>query len=146
MTLIKRIFTDQEPDEAMCVRDVVEEAERDRDVELALERGTQEVAVDELDLVAETLESLGREVEHLLRDVGVDPLARAGPRGISSPTRPEPPPTSSTRGWSYSRTTSRAKSRRFSSPGGPRAVAGVPRRRGRQRTTPARESDLGRAP
>ena len=34
--------------------------------------------MDELDLVAETLEPLGRKVEHLLRDVGVDPFARAG--------------------------------------------------------------------
>ena len=60
------------------VGDVVEEAERDRDVELALERGFQEVAVNELDLVAEALQALRGEVEHLLRDVRVHPLARAG--------------------------------------------------------------------
>ena len=62
----------------MRVGDVIEEAERDRDVELALEGGGQEVALDELHLVAETLQALCREVEHLLRDVRVHPLARAG--------------------------------------------------------------------
>src|SRR5919109_4741962 len=56
---------------------VVEVAERHHDVELAVERSRQEVAADELDLVAEALEPLGREVEHLLRQVDVDVLAGA---------------------------------------------------------------------
>src|SRR5262245_52572319 len=66
------------PDEKVGVRDVVEEAECDRDVERSLEQGLQEVAVDERHLVAEALQALGREVEHLRRDVRVHPLARAG--------------------------------------------------------------------
>src|SRR5439155_5060570 len=59
------------------VRLVVEEAEGDDDVELALERRGQEVAVDERHLVSEALQPLFREVEHLLGDVRVHPLARA---------------------------------------------------------------------
>src|SRR5215204_372325 len=62
----------------MSVWDVVEEAERDRHVELALEWGGEEVAMDELHLVAEALQALCRQIEHLLSDVRVHPLARAG--------------------------------------------------------------------
>src|SRR5215203_4414429 len=62
----------------MGVRDVVEEPERERHVEPALERGGEEVAVDELHLLAEALQALCRQIEHLLGDVRVHPLARAG--------------------------------------------------------------------
>ena len=57
---------------------VVEEAEREDDVERALERRRPNVAVNELDLVAEACQSLLRQVEHLLGDIGVDVLAGAG--------------------------------------------------------------------
>src|SRR5439155_25791324 len=54
---------------------VVEEAEREDDVEAALERRGQEVALDELHLLAEPGQPLRREVEHLLGEIDVDVLA-----------------------------------------------------------------------
>src|SRR4051794_36046158 len=76
------------PREVLRVRDVVEEAEGEYDVELPLERRVEEVALDERHPLAEAVEPLACEVEHRRREVDADILRRTGLQGaFADPAR-----------------------------------------------------------
>src|SRR3954451_19063890 len=72
--------------EVLRVRDVVEEAEGEHDVELPLERRVEEVALDERHALAEAVEPPAREVEHRRGEVDADVARRTGVQGALADT------------------------------------------------------------